>query len=203
MKTNTMMRVASVLLVAVLLSTCAIAGTYAKYVSSSTGTDSARVAKWDFTIDGTDITLSDSFTFDLFTTAYDENAVDKDGNGSEVVIAPGTQGNATVTLTNNSEVAATYAVDFTANENGVPLQWSVDGQTWHNDISDLDVSATAIAMNGGTVDITIYWKWAFVSDNVVGNDQSDSIDTNLGTAETLATVTFTADVTVTQVDRLN
>lgn len=200
MKKNNMMRIASVLLVAVLLSTCVISGTFAKYTSESTGTDTARVAKWDFTIGGTDITTSETFTFDLFTTAYTESNVDKDGNGTEVVIAPGTTGSATVALTNNSEVSAKYTVNFSAEENGVPLQWSVDGTTWKNDISELDIAATDIAMNNGSATITIHWKWAFESDAVVGNDQSDVIDTTLGTAETLATVTFSAKVTVTQVD---
>lgn len=201
MKKNKMMRIASVLLVAVLLSTCAISGTFAKYTSSSTATDTARVAKWDFTIGETDITTSNTFTFDLFnTTSYTDSNVDTDGSGSEVVIAPGTTGSASVTLTNNSEVAATYAVAFSATESGVPLQWSTDGTTWKNDISDLDISATNIAMNNGSAIITIHWKWAFVSETVVDTDQSDSIDTNLGTAASLATVTFSATVTVTQVN---
>ena len=46
MKRNKMMRIASVLLVAVLLSTCVISGTFAKYTTSNSATDSARVAKW-------------------------------------------------------------------------------------------------------------------------------------------------------------
>ena len=46
MKKNKMMRIASVLLVAVLISTCAISGTFAKYVTRAEGTDTARVAKW-------------------------------------------------------------------------------------------------------------------------------------------------------------
>lgn len=201
MKKNKMMRIASVLLVAVLLSTCTISGTFAKYTSSSTGTDTARVAKWDFTVGETDITTSNTFTFDLFNTAnYTDSNVDTDGNGSEVVIAPGTTGNASVTLTNNSEVNATYAVAFSATENGVPLQWSVNGTDWKNDISQLDIAATNITMNGGTATINIYWKWAFESDSIVGSDQSNDIDTNLGTATTLATVIFSAAITVTQVD---
>jgi len=46
MKKNRMMRLASGLLVAVLLTTCAISGTFAKYVTSDSASDSARVAKW-------------------------------------------------------------------------------------------------------------------------------------------------------------
>ena len=201
MKKNTMMRVASALLVAVLLTTCAISGTFAKYTSESTAIDTARVAKWNFTVGSDVITTSDTFTFDLFTTAYTEDNVDKDGlENNAVVIAPGTTGNATVTLTNASEVNATYTVAFDATENNVPLQWSTNGTNWVNDISDLDITtATAINM-GGTANIQIYWKWAFETDTVVGADQSDVKDTALGTADTLAEVEFEATVVVTQVD---
>ena len=50
MKKNKMMRIASVLLVAVLVSTCAISGTFAKYVTHNEGGDVARVAKWGVVI---------------------------------------------------------------------------------------------------------------------------------------------------------
>ena len=45
MKKNRMMRVASALLVAVLLTTCAISGTFAKYITAEDATDSAAQAK--------------------------------------------------------------------------------------------------------------------------------------------------------------
>ena len=50
MKKNFMMRAASVLLVAVMLTTCAISGTFAKYVTSDSGSDFARVAKFGVTV---------------------------------------------------------------------------------------------------------------------------------------------------------
>ena len=59
MKKNTMMRIASVLLVAVLLSTCVISGTYAKYTSTVTTSDSARVAYWGFNSSTVEIALFD------------------------------------------------------------------------------------------------------------------------------------------------
>ena len=63
MKKNKMMRIASVLLVAVILTTCAISGTFAKYVSSADSSDSARVAYWGFNPATMNIT-------DLFANAY-------------------------------------------------------------------------------------------------------------------------------------
>ena len=50
MKKNKMMRIASILMVAVLVSTCAVSGTFAKYVTSDSGKDTARVAKWGISI---------------------------------------------------------------------------------------------------------------------------------------------------------
>ena len=52
MKKNKMMRIASVLLVAVLLSTCTISGTFAKYASTASQTATASVATWDIDFDG-------------------------------------------------------------------------------------------------------------------------------------------------------
>ena len=65
MKKNNMMRIASVLLVAVLLTSCVIAGTFAKYTSSASGEDTARVAYWGFNLDNSDIEFTN-----LFQTAY-------------------------------------------------------------------------------------------------------------------------------------
>ncbi|MBP3300019.1 MAG: hypothetical protein J6M34_00765 [Clostridia bacterium] len=99
MKKNNMMRIASVLLVAVLLTSCVIAGTFAKYTSSATGSDSARVAYWGFETDNTDIVFAD-----LFKTAYVNDEVLSDGanaanNTAAVeetdIIAPGTTNKAT------------------------------------------------------------------------------------------------------------
>ena len=46
MRKNKMMRAASALLVAVLLTTSTISGTFAKYVTQDSASDTARVAKW-------------------------------------------------------------------------------------------------------------------------------------------------------------
>ena len=64
MRKNKVMRMASVLLVAVLLTTCMISGTFAKYISSAeftgnnggNGNSSALVAKWSILVNDKDIT---------------------------------------------------------------------------------------------------------------------------------------------------
>ena len=205
MKKNKMMRIASVLLVAVLLSTCAISGTFAKYTTTATTSDTARVAKWAFTLEGAPI--ANNFTFDLFE--YTDNNVDVDGNGSENVIAPGTTGSFEINLTNNSEVNAKYTISFTENnEQNIPLQYSVDGATWKDSIAELTMAnLTNIAIDmGASANQTIYWRWVFndtdtaVTDGSAHAGQTNSSDTNLGTAATLAEVTINATVLVEQVD---
>ena len=62
MKKNKMMRAASALLVAVLLTTSVISGTFAKYITEDKGSDEARVAKWGVVIE------ADSFG--MFKTDY-------------------------------------------------------------------------------------------------------------------------------------
>ena len=195
MKKNKMMRIASVLLVAVLLSTCAISGTFAKYTSVATGTDSARVAKWAFEIN--DTALTDTFTFDLFKTIQDtDGSAETDMSPVDgTIIAPGTKGSFAIKLENTSEVTAQYAVAFTAtNANNIPVQFSLDGSTWKTAISDLDIAAaesTQLAAGTGSATITVYWQWAF--------NGSDATDTALGTTGT-ATIEVAAAVTLNQVD---
>ena len=50
MKKNKMMRLASAVLVCTLLTTSVISGTFAKYTSTSSASDNARVAKWGVTL---------------------------------------------------------------------------------------------------------------------------------------------------------
>ena len=117
MKKNVMMRLASVLLVAVMLTTCVISGTFAKYVTNGTATDSARVAKWGVTVvaDGNNTfggiyknvangnTINTSYTFGTDTV--------KSEGGN--VVAPGTKGTA-AGLTINGQPEVDTEVTFTA-----------------------------------------------------------------------------------------
>ena len=206
MKKNKMMRIASVLLVAVLLSTCVISGTFAKYTTSITGNDTAKVAKFAVSAFGTSSVNTQTQTIDIFNVSsiYDsegiqdaefETATGVDdtnvANGTDVaIIAPGTWGKFTYTLTNTSDVLVSYTIDYTVTEAGVPLKWSVDGKTWTEDLADVTTPAT-LAISTGTADVTIYWKWAFEGDNAA--------DTTLGATGT-ATPSVTIAVTFTQVD---
>ncbi len=197
MKRNRMMRIASFLLLAVLATTCAISGTFAKYTSGFEASSSARVAKWDVELGGTagDQTLNKEFTFDLFATVYD--TVDDGGDGvaddetdvDGALIAPGTWGSVSLTLTNDSEVNATYTVAFTQTGVAVPVQFSTEKDGTYKDIDAFNASG-ALAMKGGSANITLFWRWAYEGDNAA--------DTALGLAP--GDVTVKLNVTVTQAD---
>ena len=161
-----MMRLASGLLVAVLLTTCVISGTFAKYISEKSAEDSARVAKWAFEVNGADIAKTD-MVFNLFDTIVDtktdapETDV-KDGGVSEEIIAPGTKGSFVINLENKSEVNATYAIAFSVayakdaedNDMVIPIEYSLTGaaDSWKTDINQINVAATNIAMSDGADD---------------------------------------------------
>ena len=115
MKKNVMMRLASFLLVAVLISTSAISGTYAKYVTEGSGSDTARVAEWGVEITGMESDLfKDTYAADN-TTAGITNAV----KASEKVVAPGTKNEDGVTfsLTGIPEVAVRVEFIVTKSDN--------------------------------------------------------------------------------------
>ena len=202
MKKNKMMRIASVLLVAVLLSTCAISGTFAKYTTTITANDTAKVASFNVTAFDVDTTSTTAnATVNIFNTVCDtEGIAGNDYTGAPVadddnvddgattpIIAPGTWGKFTFDLTNNSEVKVNYSITYDVNEAGVPLEWSIDGKTWTDNLANV----TATEIGDDTLDFVIYWRWAFAGDDVV--------DTALGATGT-ASPSRTITVLFEQVD---
>lgn len=197
-RSSMMVRLVAALAVTMMFTMCLVGGTFAKYTSSGTGTDTATVAKWSFKVGETDIATNGTFTFDLFKTIKDTNGTDNESDMSPVdgsIIAPGTQGSFDLVLKNESQVTAQYAIDYTVtNNNDIPVQFSVDGgNTWTNDLADVAASdSTKLAANSGTTTIKVQWKWDF-------NGSDDSFDTALGIGGN-AVLTVKAEVTATQVD---
>ncbi len=205
-----LLRLAVILALVAMIALTLVANTYAKYTTTVSGKDTAIVAKWsvkaaagstNFT-SGTAATVNifdESKVYDTksgFTTGTVDTDVKNAAANAAAIIAPGTWGKFSYTLTNNSDVNATYKVAYTADEKTVPLMWSLNGTDWKDNISDLDVTdATAISMTAGTETITVYWKWDFTKDAA-----RDTADTKLGTAATLAQPTATVTVTFDQVD---
>ncbi len=227
MKKNKMMRFASLVLVLTLLSTCAISGTFAKYTTTTTSQDSARVAHWGFE-KAADISITD-----LFKTAYDKNV-----QGYADVIAPGTTNSASFSFNYDAngsitapEVAYTFTVSTegsscdTTIQNNPNIQWRLNVTeagtktegtwgTWTTLISNIQGLAGSGHTNG-TKSYTaqqlpeafdndqtyeIEWKWIF--DDVVDSSATDNDtgDTTMGNADTLAPVTVKITITAEQVD---
>ena len=195
-RSSMMVRLVAVLAVTMMFTMCFVGGTFAKYTSSATGTNSATVAKWDIKVGGTNIATNDTFTFDLFKTIKDSNGTADETDMSPVdgtIIAPGTRGSFDIVIKNDSQVNATYAIDYTVtNTNNIPVKFSVDGTNWFDDINYLDVRSVAINM-GATATVTVQWMWEF--ERIDGDTQ----DTTLGSAAS-ATLTVSAAVSAIQVD---
>ncbi len=189
---NIFKKLAILAMVLTLATTSLVAGTYAKYTTTITGTDTARVAKFDVTAMGATAGIA---TFNLFATINDtlNGEVETDVSGSKL-IAPGTTGSFDIVLVNNSEVTVQYEISFTGDLKTVPLQFSIDGVEWKTTLAEINIDATEIA-TGTEVTKTVYWKWVYSS-----GEAGDIADTALGTAETLAQPSVTATVTFTQVD---
>lgn len=199
------MSILAALVLAVVVTTYSVSGTYAKYTSTFNGTTStARVAQWAISVGDLDQSseATETFTFDLFESVDDENV--KKGADGENIIAPGTEGSFKIDLKNDSEVNAEYTVDYTVNNAGVPLEFSIDnGATWTTGLTDV-ATPVAINMNGAEDSITIQWRWAFTGDASenykTGDDaQTDETDTTLGIAGS-ATPSVSAKIVVNQVD---
>lgn len=88
MKKNKMMRLASGLLVAVLITTSTISGTFAKYVTSDSASDTARVAKFGVTVTATGNLFDKNYKDAPTTTETEMSVVSSD---SQNLVAPGTK----------------------------------------------------------------------------------------------------------------
>lgn len=215
MKKNVMMRIAAVLLVCVLVTTCGISGTFAKYTSTYTGGDTARVAKWGFN------TASIEFE-SLFENSYTNVA---NGTNDTAIIAPGTSGKvsfqfALVAGITKPEVAYTFAVTTTGSSNATasntnirwrlttsaeaPTDWS-NTDTWDKLLADIQALDGTEGENGKDYNVAdalptmigqtyyIHWDWKFDNSN-------DTDDNSLGNMSADQVVTLTVTITATQKD---
>lgn len=140
MKKNAMLKIAAILMVAVLLTTCAISSTFAKYSTKEVEktSNSAQVAKW-----GLYITAAEG-TEQLFLDTYDAGDADATVQGAKVsgetraiVVAPGTENSSEafeISITGTPEVSyeliveANLALEGWADANGAfycPLVFTV------------------------------------------------------------------------------
>lgn len=220
MKKNRMMRIAAVMMVLALVTTCVISGSFAKYVTTGTAAeDSARVAKWGVTVSAA------SSTLEVFKTSYNKDSDTSIGvtvQGTQKLVAPGTknQGAAIINVAGTPEVAVRVAYTGSITLTG----WEVDGEFYcpliisvgveavnGADFTSLEAFQNAVnALLTTTTDYapgtnlataaskTVSWEWPFST-----SPENDLKDTALGNAAangTAPTVTISLNATVTQID---
>ena len=208
-KENKLTKVAIFALLIAIVAIVLVSGTYAKYTTSLTGTDSVQIAKWAWNISGADIDANTtSYTLDLFSTIKDTATygTTNEANVIDGKIAPGTTGAFDIQITNKSEVNAEYSVTFgEENPLGAAIEYSTDGGASWGTVAVLDVDTTAIAQNE-TVTVPIQWRWAFTADgNAAAQSDRDEADTLVGfgadtTDTTVPVVTVTATLQLDQVN---
>lgn len=209
-KTNFLMLIVIIELL-VVISIITFEGTYAKYITSEKGSDSARVAHWN-------INTTNNIK-DLFAASY-TNVID--GTEEQGVIAPGTSGSYSFTI--NGEVETSYTLSIVAsgtdNVNGAiseynPIKYSftkpnigndkdvnptitTDGMTFEelkkaiNNIDDGSQIHKAGNLNGDIY--TIGWEWESDGDN-----EKDTLLGKLVSNED-KTINLSVDIVVTQVN---
>lgn len=203
MKKNKVLLLGIITVFVAIFSLTLVSGTWAKYTSTVSGADTAKVAKWAWKVNDADLTLgttTGTVQFNLFDTVLD-TATGNDGKpdtdvkpGTETpIIAPGTKGSFELKVTNASEVNGTLKVKLEQSGATVPLKFSTNG-TAYVSLAELNTSLESTAVGFGTTEtITIYWMWAFED-----AEGTDATDTTLGIAG--EEVTVNATLTFTQVD---
>lgn len=196
-----------------------VARTYAKYTSSVSGSSTASIAGWKWTINDKDLKKDiidanqTKYVLDLFSIVKDS-----DGNSEDDVasnnIAPGTEGSFDIKIKNESQVNAVYSYKLSVDNNlGANLVWSTDGQNYVNDISQLNVDNTRLNVGSGETTKTIYWKWIFEDDSkavdasedaknaaILAQDQADTAVGFNAASSDAQDIKVTAILTLTQVD---
>ena len=177
MKKNRTMKVAALLLALTLMTSCFVGGTFARYVSTASLSDTVTVAKWDVQLDANTLDYTETATFD-----FTETWKDSDGNTEEDVmskyLAPGTKGSFDLLVENKSDVTAEYKIEFNFSAlNDLPLNITYKLNGTETTAAAL-ATFTQIAMTSGSATITVEWEWPFEA----VDPNTDAKDTALGLA---------------------
>lgn len=217
MKKNIMMRLSAVLLVAVLLTTCVISGTWAKYTKTGAADETARVAAFGVNIAVSEVDYKEYQATDLLV---EEKANTITSAATTKVLAPGSGvkfSSFTITGTPEVAVALTYTATLTLNNWTVggndycPLVFVINNVEYKIDYADINNVAELKAAVEEAItdlskkypantdletnnDLTISCYWPFSVDG-----DHDVKDTALGDANN-ANIQLVIGCTVTQID---
>lgn len=200
----------SVFVIALLLLLVAVIGfggyTMSKYISSKSHNGTANVAKWGFTVSADASKLfgkNYEKTGASSTVSEKTNAAELtvQANGERIIVAPGTTGSMTFSITGTAEVKSHVDINFNVDSDVVlkytkdstpgtynPIKWTLkkDG-TAVTGAENVALAQIATVLNGYNADAdveanetyahagsyTLEWAWAFESGN-------DALDTFLG-----------------------
>lgn len=127
MKKNKFMKLASGLLVLCLMTTCVIGATLAKYVTSNTTTDQARVAKWGVTVSTSGTLFGKNYGANDALEAADQNSIVATSTNvasadANKVVAPGTKNDTGLKFTVKGQPEVAFAVTATASGTDIYLK---------------------------------------------------------------------------------
>lgn len=119
MMKNKAMRIAAGAGVTTLLTMSVISGSFAKYITSGTGTDSARAAKFGVTVTANGTMFASEYATDDEAVGTIAKSVISSGGEDDHVVAPGTKGELlNATITGKPEVAVKVSYEPTLTLNG-------------------------------------------------------------------------------------
>lgn len=170
-------RLLAFLLTACLATTCFLSGTVAKYSTTASNTDAARVARWGINAGAT--------VMDLFDTSYNDSVVSSEAEKN--VIAPGTTKTSNIQIINASASAPEVDYNLTVSvagssiddaiKNNPNIQWKLDNGDW----GTWDQLMTAILKLSG--DTSVSYK-AGTTESVTVKYEAGAIPTDFKNGDT-------------------
>ncbi len=225
MKKNKTMRFAAMLLALTLVTSCFVGGTFAKYVTTQNGSDSARVAAFGVTINPNGELFNATYKTDATGTTFTgENSVV--GTSSADVVAPGTSGTLTaMTISGTPEVAVEvkYVAELSLANWAIandayycPIEIKVGDTTYKgSDYQNMAAFESAVEaaignytaqyapgqdLSGTTVSVpSVSWCWAIGEGNESDTYLGD-VAANKYEGKSAATIELKITTTVTQID---
>lgn len=207
MKKNKSMRLAGGLMIATMLSTSIVSGTYAKYVTSDNAEDSARVAKFGVTVtasgslfDKTYMSVGGGNTPGGTTADTGDTTLTVESSNADKLVAPGTKNENGITFT----IAGTPEVDvkldvvvdevkevFLNAKTDLPDMTTGDAEdTFDNTVDYYPVKFTLTQDTGTEVTLVNGGKLSDVEDALEGLT-NNSIDANTDLASEIGTLNLT------------
>lgn len=183
-KNNRFLKAAGLMMAVMMLATCVISGTMAKYTSSGSATAvKATAASWNINIGGTDIAsyaFNDlDFTIDELEQGAKENSYEDDK------IVPGTFGYAEITVKNEGEVDAVLSVTkggTATSHDGLKLAILESAPTAQtaSTMSDATITDAELVRTNGEKTIYIAYCWEFDDANTNGDTSMQGQEINFG-----------------------